>query len=333
MLTVNTHGQRRSTSIRLALAGLAGLAFLMAAGCCGPAMTSEYADQGKTQVQFYSPPGATVTVRACPTRSREIAEYGPFSNRLEQTPEEFSVFNLAPGRYEFKYTSAEGLPGVSLYGELEVKHANGQAARLYQRRSFVPVSLPSEHYRRVVDTAGDEIFPYRGESFRTAIDELDILRLRQGDVVEKVFVVADLEDAEEELLETERDLAVNEREMDYAEARYRDAYYDFKLDVGDSHAAFWGTDRKFIKWEARRQELRQKADRLAAKLERLRNLLGADPVHRSDMLVVTTEEIAEARQDAEVAGARIGEVMLIMRIGGRHMHWGEPSQELTAWKD
>lgn len=331
MLTVNTLGHRRSTSIRLAVTALAGLA--LAAGCCGPAMTSEYADQGKTQVQFYSPPGATVTVRACPTTSREVAEYGPFSNRLEQTPEEYSVFNLAPGRYEFKYTSAEGLPGVSVYGELEVKHANGPAAQLYQRRSFIPVSLPSDHYRRVMDVTGDEIFPYRGESLRTAIDEMDIMRLRQGDVIEKVFVVADLGEAEEELLATEQDLAVNEREMDYAEARYKDAYYDFKLEVGDSNASFWGTDRNFITWERRRQELRQKADHLAAKLERLRNLLGADPVHRSDMLVVTTEEIAEARQDAEVAGARIGEVMLIMRIGGRHMHWGQPSQELTAWRE
>ncbi len=324
-------GCRYRSSVVIATAWLAGLAVMASTGCSNHRETG-YSDQCKTQVQFYSPPGATVIVRACPTRSHQIAVPNPFEHRLELAPDEDAIFNLAPGRYEFKYVSAEGLPGVSVYGELEVQHANSKIARMFRRRAFVPIALPSAYYQRITPM-GDEVFPFRGEAFRTAIDELDLQRLKQGDVVEKVFVVADLECAKHKLADAQVELAVAERELQYAQARFRDAYYNFRLDVSDPAANFWGTDREFIKWEAEQQRRKQRIEDLEAKIARLTALLAADRVCvREGMMVVATEQIVECHRDPVDAADEIGEVLLVMRLGGRHMHWGDPRKELVAYE-
>ena len=319
-------------------AGVSGgvMAVLVAAGVAGCSgqhpLEHGFANQCRTQIQFYAPPGATVTVKACSTRSHEIAQYGPYGNRLEQSPEEFSVFNLYPGRYEFKYTTAEGLPGVSIYGELDVQYANSEIGKLFQDRAFIPVALPSDYYQRV-EVAGDEIFPYRGEAYRTAIDEQDMERLKQGDVIEKVFFAADLEKAEKTLTKTKQDIAVCEREIEYAEARFRLAHDDFRMDVADPGANFLGTDKAFIGWEKKRQELEHDLAKLDAKLRRTQALLRSDHVlARKGMLVVATEEIVKPHRDVEEASAKLGEVLLVMRIGGRHMQWGDPRRELAAYQ-
>ena len=269
----------------VAAALLAMAATVAVAGCSQKAMETGFSNQGWTQLQFYSPPGATVEVQTGPPRRHQISPESPFGNRLEQSPEECCVFNLAPGRYEFKYTSADGLPGVSLYGELVIYHANRHEARVFQRRSFVPISLPSEYYQRV-EVAGDEIFPHRGEAYRTAIDELDLQRLAQGDVVEKVIFVADLERAEKLLDETERDIAACEREIEWADAKFRNAYLDFHVDVDDTMASLLRTDRRFIYWERKRLKLHQELEELEALRQRTGNLLDGD--HVTDHPVVDT---------------------------------------------
>ena len=313
-----------SVSVGLVLAG--------AIGCSQTPREHGYSNQGKTQIQFFSPPGANVTVRACSIRTHEIAEYGPFENRLEQTPEEFAVFNLCPGKYEFKYTSADGLPGVSIYGELEVMWANTAEAATFQRRAFVPVSLPSDAYKKA-EITGNEIYPYRGEAFRTAIDENDIARLKQGDVVEKVFFVADMEAVAHRKNKTAEDLKVLERKLEYIEARFRNSYYDFRIDVSDSSANFWGTDKEFIHWEKERQEALQKQEKLEARLRRMNALLKGDTVlTRKGMLVLATEEVVASHKDVVSASEEVGEVLLVMRLGGRHMKWGDPNRELAAGK-
>ncbi len=307
-----------------------GLALLTPVGCSQYPGETGYADQCKTQLQFFSPPGAVVSVKGCPPRSHQVATYGAFGNRLEQSPEEFAVFNLSPGRYEFKYASAEGLPGVSVYGELNIERAFSHAARVFQRRAFIPVALPSEYYKRV-EVTGNETFPYRGEVYRTAIDELDLHRLQQGDVVEKVFFVADLERAACTRDATLRDLKVVERKMEYAEARFRNAYMDFRVDVHDPGANFWGTDKRFIDWERRRQELGLEYQALQDRLKRVQALLRGDHVLiRKGMLVLATEEVVASHRDVVKAAEELGEVLLVMRIGGRHMHWSDPSRELAA---
>jgi len=325
----NVRTQSRSV---LAGAVVIGLTFLMVAGCSQSSLETGYADQCTTQLQFLSPPGATVAVKGGPTRSHQIPVYGGFDNRLEQAPEQFSVFNLAPGRYEFKYTSAEGLPGVSVYGELDIKHANSHMARVFQRRSFVPIALPSDHYQKV-EVTGDQIFPYRGEAYRTAIDEQDLQRLKLGDVVEKVFFVADLEKATQTRDRILRDLKVCEREMEYADARFRLAYQDYRIDVTDPVANFWGTDRTFITWEGKRQKLAQKYEDLQKKLHRIEALLAGDHVLiREGMMALATQEIVEPHRDVVEAADDLGEVLLVMRVGGRHMHWGDPRRELASYE-
>lgn len=294
------------------------------AACNAP---EPYCDQGKLQLQFLSPPGAIVTVAGEPTRKHQVASYGPYANRLEQNPEEFAVFNLSPGRrYEFKYAAAEGLPGVSVYGELEVYSPRTHEGRVFMRRAFVPIALPSEYFKRT-EVNGPEIFPYRSETMQTAIDAHDIERLKTGDVVEKVFFIADLKDAEQRVRETEVAIAALERKIEYADARFRYAYLDFHADVDDSGARFWGSDKEFIEWEAKRQMLQQDLDQLQARLRRARAVLSGDRVlTRQGMMVLATEEVIRNHRDPVKASAAIGDVLLVMRIGGRHMHWGDPRE-------
>jgi len=316
-------------------AALAGAVILMAAGCRSNSSANlerGYSSQCKTQLQFYAPPGAQVTVQGCYTRSHDIPVPGAYGDRLERSPEQLSVFNLGPGRYEFKYTTAPGLPGVSVYGELNIEHANSHEARVFQRRAFVPISLPSEYYQNV-EVVGDEIFPYRGETYRTAIDEYDLVRLKQGDVIEKVFFVADLEKAEYILDRTTEEIAVAEREIEYADARFRQAYFDFRIGVSDPSANFWGTDREFIDWERKRQQLEQRLTSLEERAQRTKALLDGDHVlARRGMLVLATEEIVEPHRDVVSASEELGEVLVVMRVGGRHMDWGNPRGELASYE-
>jgi len=328
----DTHGVVRAglSGITRSVVLLTGLAMLAQVGCSQYPRETGYADQCKTQLQFFAPPGAAVSVKGCPPRSHQVATYGAFGNRLEQSPEEFAVFNLSPGRYEFKYVAAEGLPGASVYGELNIEYANSQIARIFQRRAFIPVALPSEYYKQV-EVAGNETFPYRGEVYRTAIDELDLHRLQQGDVVEKVFFVADLERVARIRDNTLRDLKVIERKMEYAEARFRNAYMDFRVDVHDPGANFWGTDKRFIEWEKRRQELSLEYQKAQDRLKRVQAVLKGDHVLiRKGMLVLATEEVVASHRDVVKAAEELGEVLLVMRIGGRHMDWSDPSRELAA---
>jgi hypothetical protein len=299
---------------------------------CGHPLETGYADQGKMQLQFYSPPGATVAVKACPTRSHEINTYPADGDRLERSPEEYAVFNLAPGRYEFKYTAAEGLPDVSVYGELEVRSPWCDYAKVFMRRSFIPISLPSSYYKKL-PPAGNETFPFRGERVRVAIDENDLMRLKQGDVVEKVFVVANLEKASKAAAAARQDLVVLDRKLEYAEARFRDTYTDFYLASDDPWARFFGVDKEFIGWEKERLELQQKIEKTQAKLKRAQALLDGDHVIiRKGMLALATEQILKPYHDPVGAADDIGEVLLVMRLGGRHMHWGNPARELASFK-
>jgi hypothetical protein len=329
---------RRAVSV--VVTSLAAVA-VVGLGCSGPGnggwdtnykwREQGYAATSKTQVMFYAPPGASVTVRD-PVRTHQIAPEPAYGARLEHTPDEESVFNLCPGRYQFKYTAIEGVPDVSIYGELEVKALWTEMARKFQRLGNVPIALPSENYRRV-EAIGNETYPYRGENFRTAIDENDLMRLRAGDLVEKVFVVADLKAAEKARLKLEQEIAVTDRKLEYAEARFRNAYLDFRVDVTDPSARFWGTDKQFIEWQAEQVQLEQKLERLQNRMQRVQAVLKADTVSTRDgMLLVATREVIKGYEDPDAAADKIGEVLLVMRLGGRHMHWGEPARELAGYQ-
>jgi len=205
-------------------------------------------------------------------------------------------------------------------------------ARKFQRLANVPIALPSEHYRKV-EVVGNEIYPYRGENYRTAIDENDLMRLRAGDLVEKVFVVADLNAADKARLKLEQEIAVTDRKLEYAEARFRDAYLNFRVDVTDPMARLWGKDKQFIEWQEEQTQLQQKMDKLQNRMRRIQALLKADTVTtREGMLLVATSEVVKGYQDPDEAADKIGEVLVVMRLGGRHMHWGEPARELAGYQ-
>lgn len=303
---------------------------LMTVGCASPQIETGFADAGKMQLQFYAPSGTNVTVGGCRPRTHQVGTYDAEGNRLERTPEEYAVFNLSPGTYEFKYTAADGLENLSLYGELIVHDPCRSYAKTYMRRSFIPVALPSAYYKKDTNK-GDEIFPYRGQSVKTAIDETDLMRLKQGDVVEKVFVVADLQKANQRVKEYKQRLVVLDRELEYAEARFRDAYSNWRLVSDDAMARFFGEDREFICWEKKRLEVRDRIAETQAALKRAQALLSGDRVLiRKGMLAVATEEVVKPYKDVVHSADDLGEVMVVMRIGGRHMQWGPLPEESIA---
>ena len=135
------------------------------------------------------------------------------------------------------------------------------------------------------------------------------------------FVVADLKDAERTLKKMEYRTAAKEREIEYAEARFREKYRDFRFDT---------TDKGFISWEKKRVKLQQELRDMINRRERTLALVEGDHVlARRGMLVLATEEVIETHRDPVRAATDIGEVLLVMRIGGRHMQWGDPSDELV----
>ena len=121
------------------------VAFLF--GCSGERPETGYHDFNKVQVQFFAPTGAMVTVgdQVCgtivPNRSHEISIYTKDSSRLERTPEETATFNLAPGRYEFKYTGlSQDWDGANIYGDVQIFRVNECAlpgAKDMLRRTFI----------------------------------------------------------------------------------------------------------------------------------------------------------------------------------------------------
>jgi hypothetical protein len=105
------------------------------------------------------------------------------------------------------------------------------------------------------------------------------------------------------------------------------------MDVSDPVANIFGTDRDFIKWEERRQVLSQRYEDLQEQLQRAEALLAGDHVLiREGMLALATQEIVEPHRDVEEAADDLGEVLLVMRLGGRHMHWGDPRRELASYE-
>ncbi len=344
---------------------------LVAAGCSQHPLETGWASPQKVQLQFYAPPGATVTVRdGLNTRSHEVAVYGS-DHRLENSPEEFAVFNLATGKtYPFKYSTAEGFPGVSIYGELDVHAPQTAEAAKFVREAFVPILLPSKYY----DRDEEHYYPVRGPS-GVGLTELEVEHLRQGDLVTKVYFVANLENAWASLRMIDRHIdrlrsaeTVLNSQLEFVDARYQtyraesihaDPVYDTLVRYRDSS----GFNEHFIELEAKRQELQDKRTTIRDQIDdlqqekriRTRLLDTMSIVNRQGALVLATpetqwpyhdtkEQISFARQypgfevgpncdfkTGDITIPRLGDVVVVMRVGGRHMHWGDPRAELKVF--
>ncbi|MFA5864598.1 MAG: hypothetical protein WC975_07900 [Phycisphaerae bacterium] len=311
------------------LACLAAVVMILT-GCGHPSETG-YHDFNKVQLQFYAPQGATVMLgQEClggiaADRSHQINNYGSPAYRLEHQPEETATFNLAPGQYEFKYTGAPGWEGASVYGNIDVYNVCpllSPGAKMMIRKGFIPIALPSPGTSKNV-TASDDTFPYTSPSHRLRISYQDVDRIMAGDTVTKVIFVADLKKAQQE---------VNELEVNYAllqgkQLRLRALLNEAQLDALENPKA-----KKFIELQGKLTEIQQKIDLNRDRSARLQALLRADNVLiRREMMVLATDEILPAHEDPVAAAKRLGQVVVVMRLGGRHLHWGNPAKEAAVF--
>lgn len=379
---------RRAAAV-LAIVAVAALPLW--GGCSHHTLESGWANPCKVQVQFYAPPGATVAVSSSPwwelgesdkpdsvppdstTRRHQVAKYGA-DDRLEQAPEEFAVFNLCPGlgsnSYHFKYTTAEGFPGVSIYGQLDVRKPHTDEAREFVANTFVPIVLPSRYY----EGHDEHYFPVRGPS-GVGLSQLEVEHLRQGDLIRKVYFVADLQKAWEtirlidEHVERLRSAeTVLNTELELVDARFevyrQDALYADPTDDSLARYKDWsGKSNKFIELEARRQELTNERYGIRSQIDDLMNerrirtrlLDSMKIVNRRGSLVLATPESQWAYHDAatqvgkgreydgfevgpgddyqtgDITIPRLGDVVLEMKVGGRHKHWDAPNREMVAF--
>lgn len=353
----STYGALRS----LGWVSLAALS-LIAAGCSQYRAEHGWGNPCKMQVQFYSPPGADVTVKSlCGRRSQQITTDETLEHRLELTPEEYAIFNFCPGRYQFRYSTARGFPGVCIYGELDVHGFWNSEVAKFMRGSFIPMKLPSRYY---LDARS--LHPTTGPS-AAGLNELEVDQLAQGDLIEKVYFIADLDRVYEDIDRINMRLdklrsaeAVLNSCMEYLAARHEDyrrdsIYADPTFSIDDATKEFLGTDRKFNQIEAKRQRLENQRYKLHEQNRELvrerhlrRNLLDSMRIiNRSGALVLATPEYQWPYHDTfdQVSRSRtyegftvgpgynyhlggfkvhaIGKVVAVLRVGGRHKHWDD----------
>ena len=260
----------------------------------------------KLQVLFYSPPGSTVTFKSKwgGRRVQDITTDETLDHRLQTSPEEYAVYQFYAGRYKFQYTTAPGFPGVTIYGELDV-HANCDAEfHKFVRNTFIPIKLPSRYY---LDARS--LHPVEGPS-AAGLNETEVDQLAQGDMIEKVYFIADLDSVSKDLDRIDKRLeklrsaeTVLNSSMDYWDARHEDyrrdsVYASPTTDIDDATKEFWGADRKFNEIEAKRQRLENQRYELHAQAEKLtqerrirRTLLDSMRIiNRSGAVVLATPE-------------------------------------------
>lgn len=293
---------------------------------------SGYSDFGKIQLQFYAPEGAQVIIGQVgllgditPRITHQVGSYGEGKHRLELTPEQTATFNLAPGRYEFKYVAAEGWPGASIYGELEVYGLSlcaPKGAYDMLKRCFIPIALPSPGILNRSDPK-DVIFPYASPVAMLRINQSDVERLAAGDLVTKVVFIADLEELEKKKDAIEIKLTELRAEKRRLQALLNEAQLEW---LENPH------ERGFIRYEKEIKKVELQMEKLEDLKGRIEVLLRADNVLiRREMLVLATDEVLPVHTDPVRAASELGDVVLVMKLGGRHMHWGRPAEELTEF--
>ena len=351
-----------ATGLRIVgCATLVAVSLIAVSGCCHHGSHDGWDSSHKIQVQFYSPPGAEVTVKRCLCKRHveTVTTFEGLDHRLEVIPEEYAIFNLCSGTYKFQYTTAKGFPGVYIYGELDVRNPCDSEVRKFVRQSFIPMQLPSRYYLHA-----RPLHPVTGPS-GAGLNEIAVEQIAQGDLIDKVYFVADLDTAYDDIRRINARLGqlrsaetVLNSSRDYLNARHADyrrdsIYADPTASIDDAAKEFWGKDRKFNKLEAdrerlenKRYELRQQVDDLVRERRIRRTLLDSMRIiNRSGALVLATPEFQWPYHDAEEQVSRsrkydsvtvgpgsnyhlgafklnpLGKVVAVLRVGGRHMHW------------
>jgi len=299
---------------------------------------------GTVQIQFYSPTEAAVAVRGVNDDAAAIVRSrGPLGDRLETFPEELAVFDLAPGSYPVAYSFASGASDAVIYGQIDIYNPSGGFARRFCKHSFVPIRLPS------IDTQeAEHRFPVRDLSYTVGVEGREFAHLKQGDLITKVFFVADLERVEHErdveykhgIAEIDRKLIVLGDKQLYLDSRYenerlRALQRNPEMNVEDkiAHDRFdlFGIEESFIKVSEKRQALEAEREALLLERTRLENerarrnalLRSLKIIHRDGALVLATPDLQLPYHDTVAQAADLGEIVAVVRIGGRHEYWAE----------
>jgi hypothetical protein len=263
---------------------------------------------------------------------------------------------------------------VSIYGEIDARKVESDEAQRFVAHTFVPIFLPSEYY----DASAVSFHPIRGPS-GVGLSTLELEHLRQGDLVRKVYFIADLQQAWEtsrmidDHIERLRSAeTVLNTELELVDARFENYRQDALYADPSSDALAASQDRsgksaEFVALEARRQDMENRRYAIRAQVEDLLNekrirtrlLDSMKIVNRRGSLVLATPENQWEFHDAEeqVSSTRVypgfrvgpekkswfglgpskhaygtgcvelpplGEVVMVLSVGGRHMQWGPP---------
>lgn len=298
---------------------------------------------GLVQVQFYSPRGATIMLHPSRQSGMEIRSRDPVGDRLEHVDGELAVFDLDPGTYHFAYAGTAGAEDAKIYGELEVWAPRTKFARDFCRQAFVPIKLPSSEHQ-----VAEHLNPSRDLSYTEGLEGREFAHLKQGDLITKVYFVADLERVKKErdvsyyqaINDLNRTLVVLDDRETYLDARYEDArrralFRDPEMNVEDkiAHRRFdlWGTEESFVTLSRKRQELHRERETIELVRRELederqrRNALlrSIKIIHRAGTLVLATPDIVLPYRDLVDQASALGDVVAVVRYGGRHQYWAD----------
>ncbi len=296
---------------------------------------------GPVQVQFYGPPGAQIVLRDLRHSAAEIRSRGPLGDRLENEIEDLAVYDLSPGTYRFAYANGPGAEEAAIYGELELRPARTRAGRLFCDHAFLPVRLISADHQEA-----EQLFPSRDLSYTQGLEAREFDHIKQGDLIEQVYFVADLDKAKHEyevdyfqaINDVDRALSVIADQEEYLIVRYDSArrralFRNADVNIEDkvAHDRFdrWGVEESFITLARKRKALERERESLMlvrTELEDQRSrrhalLRSMRIVHRSGALVLATPDLKMPFRDSIEQAADLGEVLAVVRIGGRHQYW------------
>lgn len=342
MTGTQSHGRLHKTR---RVAGYMGLGVMLwLTGC----VDSHY--RGLVQVQFYSPDGATIMLHPSRQGAMEVRSRDPMGDRLEHVEGELAVFDLNPGRYRFAYAGAAGAEDATIYGELDVRSPRTKFAREFCRQAFIPIKLPSSEHQ-----VAEHLNPSRDLSYTEGLEGREFAHLKQGDLITKVYFVADLERVEKErdvsyyqaINDLNRRLVVLEDREAYIDTRYEEArrralFRDPEMNVEDkiAHRRFdlWGMEESFIKLSEKRQELHREREsielaRRELEEERARRnalLRSIKIIHRAGTLVLATPDVVLPYRDLVEQASALGDVVAVVRYGGRHQFWADMTYSQPA---
>lgn len=320
-------------------------------GCSQEQPKFEKRWSGTIQVQFYSPEGAQIQLRDVAGPPMEIGNYGRSGHRLERSDgAPVAVFDLEPGEYSLAYTASDGARGATLYGELELRAPKSRITQQFCRQTFVPLRLPT-----VEEQEAEHLFPSRDVSYTAGLEDREFAHLKQGDLITRVYFVADLQKAKEEyeveyyeaIADVDRELAVLRDRETYLDVRYEQARRqalnrDPEMNIEDlvAYERFdvWGIEEAFIGIAKKRQELQHEMAALTQNRTRLQDerarrnalLRSVEIINRSGAMVLASPDLALPFHDVVEQVSDLGEVVAVLRIGGRHQWWGGSTGSRSA---